>query len=199
MLGLPKDTESDKQISKKALLMNAPSLKTKERDAFYDAIQSIKVVNAITPNNVAVAEGKGVKAIFVFEVILKTCELPLHSIELIFQLIPWNIILLLKYEEEEMLAIKCQKIFFTEWSKSGYSLEIEGLNFDTVWANFVSMISGITPREGETIDEAVRREIRNEEIRKSILSLEKEMKRIKTKTKQFDIYNKILALKEQLD
>ncbi len=199
MLGLPKATENNKQVSRKALLMNALSLKRKERDAFYDAIQSIKAVNAITPHTVAVAEGKEVKAIFVFEVILNSCELPLHSIELIFQLIPWNIILLLRYEEEEMLAIKCQKIFFTEWSKAGYSLKIEGLNFDEVWASFVSMISGITPKEGETIDDAIRREMRNDEIKKRIILLEKEMKRIKTKTKQFDMYNKILELKEQLD
>ncbi len=199
MLGLPPQTETNKLIPKKALLLQNGSFKQSEKNAFNDNIQSVRVVNEITPKHIAVAEGKEIKAIFIIEVILKNYEFSLHSIELLFQMIRQNIVLVLKYDNVEKLAVKCHKIFFTEWSNSGYTLNIEGLTFDDAWANFVSIISGITIRDGETLDDAVKREMRNEEIRKSILLLEKEMKRIKTKAKQFDIYNKILTLKEQLD
>ncbi len=199
MLGFPEYTEMNRQIFKKAILMRASLLKQKERDTFNNSIEAIRVVNEISSRNVAVSEGKDVKAIFVIEVILKNYELPLHSIELLFQVIGRNIILVLKFEGEERLAVKCRKIFFNQWTDSGYRLNIEGLTLDDVWANFVSEISGIAVRDGESLDDAVGREIKNEEIRKSILLLEKEMRKIKTKTKQYDIYNKILALKEQLD
>lgn len=199
MLGLPQQTETNKLIPKKSLLLQGGTLKQSEKNAFNDNIQSIRVVNELNARHIAVAEGREIKAIFIIEVILKNHELPFHCIELLFQMIRQNIILALRFEDEERLAVKCQKIFFNEWSDSGYLLNIEGLTLDDVWANFVSEISGIAIREGESLDDAVGREIRNEEIRKNILLLEKEMRKIKTKTKQYDIYNKILALKEQLD
>ncbi len=76
---------------------------------------------------------------------------------------------------------------------------MEGLTLDDIWANFVIKISGITAKEGESIRDAVVRYLREEEIRKQIQTLEALMKKTKTKTKQFDIYNKILALKKQLE
>ena len=199
MLGLPRETEVNKQIYKKALFMMNSTLKPKERDNFNDTIQSIRIVNELSSRNIAVAEGKDIKSIFVIEVILKDYEPNVHSIELLFQMIRQNIILVLRYEDSERLAIKCQNIFFTEWSKSGYSLNMEGLTLDDIWANFVTQISGVKARDEESIQDAVTRTLREEEIRKQIQTLEALMRKTKTKTKQFDIHTKILALKEQLE
>ena len=199
MLGLPRETEVNKQIYKKALFMLNSTLKPKERDNFNDTIQSIRVVNELSSHNIAVAEGKDIKSIFVIEVILKDYEPNVHSIELLFQMIRQNIILVLRYEDSERLAIKCQNIFFTEWSKSGYSLNMEGLTLDDIWANFVTQISGVKAKDGESIQNAVTRTLREGEIRKQIQTLEALMRKTKTKTKQFDIHTKILALKEQLE
>ena len=199
MLGLPRETEVNKQIYKKALFMLNSTLKPKERDTFNDTIQSIRVVNELSSHNIAVAEGKDIKSIFVIEVILKDYEPNVHSIELLFQMIRQNIILVLRYEDSERLAIKCQNLFFTEWSKSGYSLNMEGLTLDDIWANFVTQISGVKARDGESIQDAVTRTLREGEIRKQIQTLEALMRKTKTKTKQFDIHTKILALKEQLE
>ena len=199
MLGLPRETEVNKQIYKKALFLMNSTLKPKERDNFNDTIQSIRIVNELSSRNIAVAEGKDIKSIFVIEVILKDYEPNVHSIELLFQMIRQNIILVLRYEDSERLAIKCQNIFFTEWSKSGYSLNMEGLTLDDIWANFVTQISGVKARDGESIQDAVTRTLREGEIRKQIQTLEALMRKTKTKTKQFDIHTKILALKEQLE
>ena len=199
MLGLPRETEVNKQIYKKALFLMNSTLKPKERDNFNDTIQSIRIVNELSSRNIAVAEGKDIKSIFVIEVILKDYEPNVHSIELLFQMIRQNIILVLRYEDSERLAIKCQNIFFTEWSKSGYSLNMEGLTLDDIWANFVTQISGVKARDGESIQDAVTRTLREEEIRKQIQTLEALMRKTKTKTKQFDIHTKILTLKEQLE
>ena len=76
---------------------------------------------------------------------------------------------------------------------------MEGLTLDDIWANFVTQISGISAREGESIRDAVKRYLRNEDLKKQIQKLEISLRKEKTKTKQFEIYNSILALKEQLD
>ena len=170
---------------------------TKQRNTFNSDIQSIQVVNEISPHTVAISEGKTVKAIFIIEVILKNYEPSIHTIELLFDLISRNIVLVLHFDEYERLVVKNKKIFFNDWSKLGYSLSMEGLNLDDVWSGFVSKIGNVDIREGETLDAAVDRKIRNEEIVKQIEVLKKKMNSIKTQAMKYDIYNEILKLKEQ--
>ena len=196
MLGLPLQTELNEPMSKKRLLSKMLCT-TKQRNTFNSDIQSIQVVNEISPHTVAISEGKTVKAIFIIEVILKNYEPSIHTIELLFDLISRNIVLVLHFDEYERLVVKNKKIFFNDWSKLGYSLSMEGLNLDDVWSGFVSKIGNVDIREGETLDAAVDRKIRNEEIVKQIEVLKKKMNSIKTQAMKYDIYNEILKLKEQ--
>ena len=196
MLGLPLQTELNSPMSKKRLLSKMLCT-TKQRNTFNSDIQSIQVVNEISPHTVAISEGKTVKAIFIIEVILKNYEPSIHTIELLFDLISRNIVLVLHFDEYERLVVKNKKIFFNDWSKLGYSLSMEGLNLDDVWSGFVSKIGNVDIREGETLDAAVDRKIRNEEIVKQIEVLKKKMNSIKTQAMKYDIYNEILKLKEQ--
>lgn len=196
MLGLPLQTELNSPMSKKRLLSKMLCT-TKQRNTFNSDIQSIQVVNEISSHTVAISEGKVVKAIFIIEVILKNYEPSIHTIELLFELISRNIVLVLHFDEYERLVVKNKKIFFNDWSKLGYSLSMEGLNLDDVWSGFVSKIGNVDIREGETLDAAVDRKIRNEEIVKQIEVLKKKMNSIKTQAMKYDIYNEILKLKEQ--
>ncbi len=196
MLGLPLQTELNGPIPKKGLLSKMLCT-TKQRNTFNSDIQSIQVVNELSPHTVAISEGKTIKAIFIIEVILKNYEPSIHTIELLFDLISRNIVLVLHFDEYERLVVKNKKIFFNDWSKLGYSLSMEGLNLDDVWSGFVSKIGNVDIREGETLDAAVDRKIRNEEIVKQIEVLKKKMNSIKTQAMKYDIYNEILKLKEQ--
>lgn len=198
MLGLPLQTEVNMLLPKKELLSRMVCTSS-QKNRFNCDIQSIKITNEISTRYVSIGEGKNIKAIFVVEVILKTSEPSLHTIELLFDLMKRNIVFVLHYGESERLVVKNKKIFFNDWSNSGYSLSIEGLTLDDVWAGFVSRIGNIAIRDGEMLDAAVDRKVRNDEILRQIEILNKKKAKIKTKAMQFDIHNEIVRLKKELE
>jgi len=154
MLGLPQSTEVKRSLPK-AQLYRRFDWKPSQRDSFDGDVARLDFVNWISPRTLpAIAEGADVKEIYVVEVALKKRDFDSKNIALLAKSIPQYVVYLLRYEEEAILAVYYVKLFTTDWKKvDDISLQLSGLNLDTVWENIVRQIGNITPNPDGSSDD----------------------------------------------
>ena len=117
----------------------------------------------------------------------------------ISKLIPQNMLLVLECGDEAKLATYHTKLMQTEWKrKEALSVELKGLNLDSVWENIIMQIGGITVNQGNTLDEQIAAGEHRQKIEKEIAKLEKQARAEKQPKKKFELVQKANVLKKQL-
>lgn len=199
MLGLPRATELNKQLPKKAIYAKfqmSPAAKAK-----FDAdISRINIVGEISPNTTGIAAGESVGAIFVLLVSLKQKNFQPGTIAQISKLIDQNMLLILEYEDQQKLAIYYSKLIQTEWvPATDCSIELKGLNLNAVWENFITQVGGITIHQGKTLDEQIAADEQKTKLQKEIARLEKLARAEKQPKKKFELVQTIHNLQRNLE
>ena len=198
MLGLPKATELNKQLPKNAIYAKF-QMNTAERAKIDADISRITIVNEVSPAKINIADGERVKAFFVLLVVLKRKDFETKTIITISKLIPQNMLLVLECDGEAKLAIYHTKLMQTDWKrKEELSIELKGLNMDTVWENIIVQIGGITIEQGNTLDEQIAVDEQRMKILKEIDRLTKAATIEKQPKKKFELAQKINGLKKEL-
>ena len=199
MLGLPKVTELSKQLPKNAIYAKF-QMNTAERTKIDADISRITIVNEVSPAKINIAEGEQVKSFFVLLVALKRKDFEDKTIITISKLIPQNMILVLECAGEVKLATYHTKLMQTDWKrKEDLSIELKGLNMDTVWENIIVQIGGITIEQGNTLDEQIAVDEQRMKIQKEIDRLTKQAKNEKQPKKKFELAQRINKLKQELE
>ena len=198
MLNLPKSTELNKQLPKKAIYAKfqmSPAAKAK-----FDAdISRINIVGEISPKTTGIAQGQTVSSIFVLQVILKQKNFQQNTIAQISKLIDQNMLLILDCETERKLAIYHSKLIQTEWVPADACvIKLKGLDLDSVWENFITQVGGITIQEGNTLDEQIAANEQQVKLQKEIARLEKLARVEKQPKKKFEIVQQLKELELQL-
>ena len=198
MLGLPKATELNKQLPKNAIYAKF-QMNTAERAKIDADISRITIVNEVSPAKINIAEGEQVKSFFVLLVALKRKDFDDKTIITISKLIPQNMLLILECGSEAKLATYHTKLMQTDWKrKENLSIELKGLNMDTVWENIIVQIGGITIEQENTLDEQIAVDEQRMKIQKEIDRLTKLAKNEKQPKKKFELVQKIRMLQSQL-
>ena len=199
MLGLPKATEANKLLPKKAIYAKF-QMNTAAKDKMDEDISRITIVNELSPARVNLAEGENVKSFFVMNVSLKKKDFSESTIAMVSKLIPQNILMVLEHEEEAKLAVYHTKLIQTEWMpKSELSVELKGFDLDTVWENIIIQVGGIRMEQGHSLDEQIALDEKRAKIQKEIERLEKLARAEKQPKKKFELVQEIKKLKEQVD
>ena len=138
-------------------------------------ISRITIVNEISPERVNVEAGKGVQNFFVLNVALKKKDFDERNLATLSKLIPQNILFILEHDGKCKLAIYHNKLMQTEWKPAEeYTIELKGLNLDTVWENIVIDIGSVNLEQGNTLDEQIEIDEKREKLEKEIAKLEKQ-------------------------
>lgn len=196
MLGLPKATELSKQLPKNAIYAKF-RMNTAEKAKIDADISRITIVNEVSAEKVHIAAGNQVKSFFVLLVALKKKDFDDKTIITISKLIPQNMLLVLECGDEAKLATYHTKLMQTEWKrKEALSVELKGLNLDSVWENIIMQIGGITIDQGNTLDEQIAADEHRQKIEKEIAKLEKQARAEKQPKKKFEIVQRVKALKK---
>ena len=199
MLGLPKVTELSKQLPKNAIYAKF-QMNPAERAKIDADISRITIVNEVSPAKINIADGERVKSFFVLLVALKRKDFEDKTIITISKLIPQNMILVLECAGEVKLATYHTKLMQTDWKrKEDLSIELKGLNMDTVWENIIVQIGGITIEQGNTLDEQIAVDEQRMKIQKEIDRLTKQAKNEKQPKKKFELAQRINKLKKGLE
>jgi len=198
MLGLPKATELSKQLPKNAIYAKF-QMNTAEKAKIDADISRITIVNEVSADKVHIAVGEQVKSFFVLLVALKKKDFDDKTIITISKLIPQNMLLVLECGDEAKLATYHTKLMQTEWKrKEELSVELKGVNLDTVWENIIIQIGGITVDKGNTLDEQIAVDEQRRKIQKEIDRLTKAARNEKQPKKRFELAQKANVLKKQL-
>ena len=198
MLGLPKATELSKQLPKNAIYAKF-QMNTAEKAKIDADISRITIVNEVSADKVHIAAGEQVKFFFVLLVALKKKDFNDKTITTISKLIPQNMLLVLECGDEAKLATYHTKLIQTKWKrKEALSVELKGLNLDSVWENIIIQIGGITVDQGNTLDEQIAVDEQRRKIQKEIDRLTKAARNEKQPKKRFELAQKANVLKKQL-
>lgn len=197
MLNLPKSTELNKMLPKKAIYAKfqmRPTAKAK-----FDAdISRINIVGEISSNTTGIAQGQTVSSIFVLQVILKQKNFQQNTIAQISKLIDQNMLLILEHEGQQKLAIYHTKLIQTDWVPAdACTIELKGLDLDSVWENLITQVGGITIQSGNTLDEQIVAGEKQAKLEKEIARLEKLARAEKQPKKKFDLFQQINELKRE--
>ena len=79
------------------------------------------------------------------------------------------------------------------------TLEIDGLNLDAVWENFIIQVGGVELEQGNSLNEQIAVDEHKEKLIKEIEKLEKQARNEKQPNKKFELVQQIRALQKQLD
>ena len=196
MLGLPKATETNKLLPKKAIYAKF-QMNTAAKNKVDEDISRITIVNELSSARVNLAEGENVKSFFVMNVSLKKKDFSESTIAMVSKLIPQNILMVLEHEEVAKLAVYHTKLIQTEWMpKSELSVELKGFDLDAVWENIIIQVGGIRMEQGHSLDEQIALDEKRAKIQKEIDRLEKLARAEKQPKKKFELVQEIRKLKE---
>ena len=198
MYGLPKTTNVQKQLPKKAIYAKF-ELKPSQRDGFDADVSRIDIVAVVSPMTVpAVAVGEDIKEFYVLAVQLKRKDYDEKNIAMLSKLIPQNILFALQYEEQTQLAVYHTKLIRSDWKPTDEtSISLTGLNLDTVWENIIKAIGKIQVKEGKTLTEQIADDEQQAKNKKQIEELERKCRIEKQPRKRMELYNRLQELRKK--
>lgn len=199
MLGLPKSTEMNKQLPKKAIYAKF-QMNTASKDKIDTDISRIAIVNEISPSRINIPAGEEVGSFFVLLVALKKKEFDAKTIAALSKLIPQNILFVLEFEGQSKLAIYRTKLMQTDWKPTeSCTLELRGLTLDKVWENAIRSLELGVWNEELSLDENLAIHDRRSKLEKEIAKLEKQARAEKQPKKKFELVQRVRALQKQLN
>lgn len=211
----PKSTEFNKRIPKTKFYEHI-ELGRKIKDSFVQDIESIIWANKIAPSTVNISAGEKVMEIQVFRIILKQSDFNKDVLKTIDEQIPYHILFIVCYRDKEQAwigykeqsssesrAFKVDNYYHTAWQKpENLSLEIEGLNMDAMYENFVKQISAATaPVQWDddlSAKENTAKIEKRKKLQKQIEKLERQLRKETQPMKKFELHQQIMKLRKQL-
>ena len=195
MLGLPKSTELNKLLPKKAIYAKF-QMNTAQKERFDGEISRISIVGELSPATTGLAAGTAVRSIFVLLVALKHPDFQANTIAQISKLIDQNMLLILEHEGRRKLAIYHTKLIQTDWMPD-CTVTLNGLDLDAVWENLIVQVGGITSQQGNTLDQQIAADEQRAKLEKEIARLEKLARAEKQPKKKFELFQRIKQLSSE--
>lgn len=199
MFGLPKSTDINKQLPKKAIFEKfKPNIA--ERKLFDEQINRLSIVAEISPQTVSIAADEDVSAIYIILVHMKTIECDKKNIILLSKLIDQNMLFALQYEEIiKFAAYRANRVLMSDSRPiDDWKIKLKGLDLKATWDALVVNIAQIELVEDKELDEIIIQNEFKEKLKKQILMLEKKAMSEKQPRRKWDLAEKIKQLKEQL-
>lgn len=199
MLGLPKITELNQQLPKKAIYAKF-QMNTAAKEKIDADISRITIVNEIAPDKVHIPAGERVKNFFVLLVVLKKKDIDEKTIVTLSKLIPQNILFVLEYGGESKLAVYYKRVMQTEWKPTEeHKIELQGLNLDRVWENIVAAVGTVNIDHGNSLDEQIAVDEKRQKIEMEIVKLEKKARAEKQPKKKYEMVQRLREYQKKLE
>ena len=200
MLGLPKATETNRQLPK-TLVYKQFALTAQQRDNFDADISRMAIVNVVSPDTVpALAAGESVKSFYVLAVLLKRKDYDAKNIAMLAKLIPQHLLFALQYEDEIQLSIFQEKLFVLPWHNASNLpvLSLNGLNLDRVWDNIVTTVGSFSIQGENTLKEQIKQDEAKAKLCRQIELLEKRCRLEKQPRRKAELFEELKKLKNRI-
>jgi len=197
--GLPHTTDVNRALPKKAIYAKF-NMNTAARDRFDEDISRLVISSEISSQSIPALAAGDIKTFYVVTVLLKRKDFDRKNIEILTKLIPQRMIIALQFEQETMLAIFNERLFFADWRPSEtVDIPLKGLTLDDVWQELVCLIGGITVQEGNTLNEQIEFNEQQRKLKDQIAKLERKIRLEPQPTKKFELHKQLISLKKKLN
>ena len=199
MFGLPKSTEINKQLPKKAIFEKFKT-NAAERKLFDEQINRLSIVAEISPQTVSIAADEHVAAIYIILVHMKTVNCDKKNIILLSKLIDQNMLFALQYAGNiKFAAYRTNRVLMSDNRPiDDWKFKLKGLDLKSTWDALVADVANIEPEENKDLDQIIIQNELKEKLKKQILVLEKKAMSEKQPRRKWDLAEEIKQLKEQL-
>lgn len=213
MIQLPQSTTYGKRMPKEKFYSHL-ELSPAVKRSFVNDVDYFVWQNKLSPSTINIAEGERVKEIAIFNVYLKGESYAPEVFEVIDRNVPVYVIYVLHFDGKVQLrasykepnaskqgSFKIITTFVSGWlSADDVLLQLEGLNLDAVYENFVRQVAGAKLNEepSENLAEDIAEQQRKAKIERQIAQLQAKKRKEKQFNKQIAISAEIKKLKEQL-
>ena len=214
MLSFPKSTVFNRRLPKQKFYDNL-SISSKVEQQFVKEIDTIYWRNKLAPDTLNITAGDEVTEVEVIEIKLKQQGISKNVIELIDREIPYHIVFVLRFQNVGQIWIsyktssktkedkfKVDTYYTTEWMPyEDLSLEINGLDLDKVYENFVIQVAGDRLERDSNMDikTAIDRAKEKERLVRHINNLETKIRNEKQFNRQVKMMGELRKLKAELD
>jgi hypothetical protein len=194
MFNLPKSTSVDKFIPKTAFY-NKLNIATSVKEEFVNTIDKITWKNKLSEETLGITKTDDIEEIQIFELILKSKNIPKNVIRTIAKNIPYPILFKIIYKEEFYYSIglyenkKLVDLYFSEWNDD-LNLNFSGINLSLVYEKIVKEL--IKEQQNEQKFDII---IETSNKKKN---LEKEITLLQSKIRSEKQFNKKVELNKQL-
>jgi hypothetical protein len=199
MLGLPKATEINRPLPKKAIFDKfKPS--PADRQRFDAEIRRLAIVHELSPTTTNIAAGESVGVFYVVLVSLRDAECDKKNPLLLAKLIPQNMLFVLEYDGKARLAVcRAGKVVQSDWRPAdAWDIRLTGLNLEAVWENLIVQIGGMEIAEGKTLDEQLVADEERKKLLKKIEQLERQARSEKQPRRKWELAQEVKKLKREL-
>lgn len=200
MFGLPKSTEINKLLPKKAVFDKFKPDPV-ERKLFDEQINRMAIVAEISPQTVNVPAGADIAAVYVVLVALKTPECDKKNITLLSKLIDQRMVFALQHGNTARLAVyRAERVLVSESKPlDEWKLSLSGLDLGVVWENIVAGVGGIDLAGGKDLDTTIALGEQRDKLAKQIAVLEKKAMSERQPRRKWEFVDEIKRLKQELE
>lgn len=200
MFGLPKSTEINKPLPKKAVF-DRFNLKPDDRRLFDEQINRMAIVAEISPQTVSMAAGADVAAVFVILVMLKVPECDKNNIALLSKFIDQRMVFALQYGGSVRLAVyRAERVLMSQSKPlEEWKLSLSGLDLGAVWENIIADIGGVNLAGGKDLDKTIAANERRDKLTMQIAALEKKAMREQQPRRKWEDAEEVRRLKAELE
>jgi len=199
MIGLPKATEMNRPLPKKAIFDRfKPS--PADRQRFDTEIRRLAIVNELSPATTNIAAGESVGVFYVVLVSLKGAECDKKNLLLLAKLIDQNMLFVLEHEGRARLAVcRAGKVVQSDSKPlEEWDIRLTGLNLDAVWENIITQIGNVEIAEGSTLDEQLAADEERGKLLRRIEQLEKQARNEKQPRRKWELVEAVQKLQKKL-
>ncbi len=213
MLHFPADTVFNKKIPKQKFY-DKLDVSNRIQQMFVTEIETVHWTHKLSPETLNVSQGENVAEIQVFEITLKERRVSDNLITTIDREIPYHLVFVLRYRDQAQLMIgykeesksredkfKVNSYYHTDWTDYGkLTLEIEGLDLDRIYENFIFQIAGdaLNLEKAEDIRDAVMISKERDRLETYITRLEAKIRKEKQFNFQLELNQELRKAKEKL-
>jgi len=213
MLNFPADTVFNKKIPKQKFY-DKLDVSNRIQQMFVTEIESVYWTHKLSPETLNVSPGTNVAEIQVFEITLKEQRVSDNLIATIDREIPYHLVFVLRYRDQAQLIIsykeesksredkfKVDSYYRTDWiDYEKLTLNIEGLDLDRIYENFIFQIAGdgLNLEKAEDIRDAVMVAKEIDRLETYITKLEKRIRNEKQFNLQVKLKQQLRAAQEEL-
>lgn len=200
MVNFPASTIVDRRVPKQSFYDNL-SISPEVKRAFVDQISLIIWRNKLAESTLTISAGKDIQEIQVFELQLRQKGLDSRILSAIAGAIPYKIVFVLVFDGEAQAWMEVSSTFYSsDWQPlEEFTLTLEGLNLDMVYANLARQISGGRLGVEGDIADAVERDKRRQKLEREIVALEKRVNTEKQYNRRVEMNMDLKVLKNRLE